>query len=90
MAEIQVTVISKQDSENGKRMYPKLHPEDVRESEKPMKVGLLEGGMQSGRTSVTIAIENPDGTVSTTQCSARNIEQLYHVVKGVQQRFGDE
>lgn len=88
MTHVKVIVQSKEEAENGKKIVD-VHPEDIIEAEN-LTIGILEGGMQSGKTSLMFCHEHKDGTVSVAQCSGVNLEQLYAVFKGAKHRFNDK
>jgi len=51
-------------------------------------VGILESGMESGKTSVGLLIPNGDGHI-LVQMSAGQFEMIAAAVKGAAQRFGE-
>ena len=51
-------------------------------------VGILEAGMESGKTSVSLLIPNGDGNI-LVQISAGQFEQIAAAVRGAAQRFGE-
>lgn len=53
-----------------------------------LTVGILEGGMQSGKTSLMILLQDGD-KVYYAEMSANHFEALGHAVRGAQERFGD-
>ena len=56
---------------NGDGAWPELRDHHVIEPAKPIEVAVLEMGMSSGRPSVAIRIDLPDGQVVVAQTSAR-------------------
>jgi hypothetical protein len=53
-------------------------------------VTIIEGGMQSGRTSVCLSINLPDGSVAAVQLSAGQFDQVAGAVRGACLRFGED
>jgi hypothetical protein len=50
-------------------------------------VSILEAGMQSGKTSIGIVLQMPDGKFVLAQTSAAILSMLYHALVGAEQRF---
>ncbi len=52
-------------------------------------VAILEGGMESGKTSVMLKVDLPDGSVAIVQTSAAMLLTLAAGCRGAMERFGD-
>lgn len=50
-------------------------------------VAFLEGGMQSGNTSIGIVIKTHDDKFILVQTSAAILQTIYHALYGAEQRF---
>lgn len=55
---------------NGDNCWPDLPEKEVIEAEK-LSIGVLDGGTASGKPSVTLRIDLPDGRVVLAQTTAR-------------------
>lgn len=51
---------------------------------------ILEGGMQSGKTSVALYLKTPDGNYALAQMSAAMFLTMQSAVKGAMARFGED
>lgn len=54
------------------------------------RVCVLENGMTSGRASVSMTIDLPDGSIAFIQTSARNFEMMAAVIRGACQSWGED
>ena len=54
------------------------------------RFSILQGGMDSGRASVAISAELPDGSVVFIQTSARNFYAMAMAVRGACERWGED
>lgn len=52
-------------------------------------VGILQGGMDSGKSSVTLAVKLSDGSMAYAQTSAKLFHMADGAVLGAQARFGE-
>jgi len=85
MVHLDVKIQTLEMAKNGEGVVPNSL-EDITEA-KSMTVGILEGGMQSGATSIMFCLDMPDGTVAMSQCSAKQLRALAKVLEGAEQRF---
>jgi hypothetical protein len=51
------------------------------------RAGILEKGMTSGRTSVSLALKDSAGGFYIVQTSAAIIDMLYHSIKGAEKHW---
>lgn len=89
MISVRVVINSLEDAKEGKPIDPEAKLEDITECEE-LIVGILEGGMESGATSVMLSLRMPDGSVSMAQISAKQFHGIDGALKGAQERFGDQ
>ena len=70
---------------------PKLFPEfdGITHEGELVGVGVLEKGMESGRCSAFILIQDQDGKVHLAQVSARMLVAIGNIASGAMDRFGD-
>lgn len=89
MEAIKIVVNSLEDANAGKPIVEGVKKDlsNVHQA-KNVTFGLLEKGMQSGRTSLMIILENPDGTFSVGQMTQDHLEVLNAAVRGAVGRFG--
>ena len=69
--------------------YPELVTKTLHHCELD-RVTLLEGGMESGRSSVAIIVDLPDGSAAFIQTSARNFELIAAAVRGGCKSWGED
>lgn len=83
-----IVIQSLKDAKNGKPIVKGL---DLWKSKttKDFTVGILEGGMRSGKTSLMFILQHSDGSSSIAEMSAAQFEMLIQVVRGATQRFDD-
>jgi hypothetical protein len=68
--------------------FPELTPENtISINSELYGVSILEGGMQSGKTSIGIVLQTEDGKFVLAQTSAAILSTLYHALLGAEQRF---
>jgi len=71
--------------------FPELKPENTLLADAELYgIAILQGGMQSGKTSIGIALKTPDGKFILAQTSAAILSTIYHALVGAEQRFMDE
>ncbi len=54
------------------------------------RVAVLQGGMASGRASVFIIVDLPDGSIAAIETSARNVEMIAGAIRGSCQSWGED
>jgi hypothetical protein len=87
MEVIKIVVQSLEDAKNGKPIV-QGHDLDKCQQSKDLTIGILEGGMESGKTSLMFVIMHPDGTSAMAEMSANQFEGLIGCFRGAVQRFG--
>lgn len=70
--------------------FPEIVNENFYCEAKLHGVSVLQSGMTTGKTSVGIAIELPDGKYVLVQTSASMIEGIFAAIRGAEQRWHDE
>ena len=53
------------------------------------KVGILEKGTEDGRTSLMLVMQDEEGNIYVTQCTARIFRSIAAALNGAMERFGD-
>jgi hypothetical protein len=89
MRAVKVVIQSLDDVKNGKPIVEGMTPENIEETHN-LTVGVLESGMESGKTSLMFVLQMGDGTFKVAEMSAGQFEMLTSVVKGAVMRFDDE
>lgn len=75
-------------SERDKPLFPEIPAEDEIEIHGEAEYfGIIEGGMKSGETSVSIIFRDEDGFVSLTQMSSAQFKVCYSALLGAEERF---
>ncbi len=88
MTHVKIVIQSLEDAENGKPILENSPPADQYKRLEDVTVGILEGGMQSGKTSLMFIAQDKNKEVHYFEMSANNLEMLAGAVKGAQARFG--
>lgn len=86
---VKVKIQSLQDVADGIPIKEGITPETVVNCPE-ITFGILEAGMQSGKTSCMFILENGDGKHYVAECSAEMFETMAGAVKGAKERFGDK
>lgn len=86
MEQLKVRIQSLQDAFNGEPVVEGLDPKKTNQT-KDFTVCILEGGMQSGATSLLFALKFEDGSASVAEMSGKHLEALYKAYLGAQERF---
>ena len=81
-----IRIQAKSDQDKGP-LFPEISP---KQNGKIIKMGILEAGMASGKTSVALIMEMDDGTHIAAETSAAIFLGMAAAVRGACQRFGDE
>lgn len=67
--------------------FPEVNPKNFAGELQLTGASILEGGMESGSTSVGFLLEGPDGKHYFAQQSAEIIMMLAHAIQGAEVRF---
>ena len=89
MYTVKVRIQSLEDVSNGIPIKEGISKETVVNCPE-ITFAILEGGMQSGKTSCMFILENGDGKHYVAECSAEMFETMAGAVKGAKERFGDK
>ena len=81
----EVVIQSLEDAKSGKALIEGIPKERITKA-KELTVGILEGGMQSGKTSVMFILKDGN-TAKVAEMSVNNFEMLAGAVKGAVERF---
>lgn len=85
---IEIKIQSKEEADKGNKLFPELHSDYTQEGYLE-KVGVLEGGMESGKTGVSLIV-TLDGSddIVVVQLGAEMLNIINSTVQGAVQRFG--
>lgn len=89
MTTLKIVISSLEDAKAGKPIVEGLKKEDIVETN-DLTVGILEGGMSSGETSIMFLSKTPDGKTVVSQTSKALLEQVYAAILGAEQRWESE
>jgi hypothetical protein len=88
MEKITIKINTMEDALNGKPLIEGKTPEQFTEADN-ITVGILEKGMASGRSSLMVLFEMPDGSVTFGQITPDQLEGINAAFKGAEERFSD-
>ena len=89
MIKVTVKIQSLEDALKGVAILNDSPPVDEYKQLGDVTVGVLEGGMQSGKTSLMFLARDKHGEVHYFEMSADNFEGVAAAVKGARERFKD-
>jgi hypothetical protein len=87
-AKIEIRTLKDKEDGIGAECLRGIDKDKVTES-KDLTLVIMEGGMHSGATSVTVVIKNDDGTVTMAQTSAAIIRTFEAALRGAEKRFAE-
>ena len=90
MTSVHFVIQSLEDAKNGKPILKNSPPATEYRELGDVTVGILEGGMQSGKTALMFLSRDKHGEVYYFEMSAKNFEMLNGAVEGAMARFGDK
>lgn len=86
---VRIEIQSKEDADQGHQVFKEIVPDDVVvQSAQLLALGILEKGMESGKTSTMLLVKAKD-QYFVVQASAALFETLAAGVSGAKVRFGD-
>jgi hypothetical protein len=88
MEKVTVVIQSLEDARSGKPLIKGGTSENTYETTEPITFTFLEGGMQSGATSLGVVMKDKEGNNVFGQLTPGHLKMLNQVLKGVQERFG--
>ena len=87
MQKLTIKINSIEDAKAGKKIVETATKENTVECVN-LTAGILEGGMESGKTSIMFILEMPDGTHAVAQLTQDLLDGLNGAVRGAVERFG--
>lgn len=87
MQHIDIKIQSLEEFEDGSVLFPELK-DKFQADLNPKKMSILEGGMESGKTSIMLFMEDESGNIYTLQMSADMLNTINAAAQGAVQRFG--
>lgn len=87
MSHIKIRINSLEDAKNGVPVIENATDDDVVHTE-DCTIAVLEAGMQSGASSISIILKTPEGKHLVYQTSVGLFEAVAATVNGAKQRFG--